>query len=236
MKYEVQPIKIGSFGPVKECIKFINGSYEQEEMVPSFVYHVRSSEHNILIDLGFSEVEKCQELTGLNCERDKSYKEILLENNIDCREIDTIICTHLHWDHAGNGKLFPNARIICQKEEISNALTSPSWASGYSQDFARDIIDVIDQFEPVEGNTEIYDGLQVIKIGGHSSGSQLVVINGKQNKIIVTGDVVMTVRNIKEEIPIGLYTNLKECVNAIKWIKSQNAVIYPGHDSNFIRL
>jgi len=229
MYYEIKPILVGTFGPVTDNIKYRNGDPKKQSMVPSYVFYIKSENLNILVDMGFSSIEKCEKLTGLKCKRTDSFENILKSNRIDPAEIDTVICTHLHWDHAGNGKLFRNAKIICQRDELSWALSPPMWEPGYSKDFSKEIVEVVDQIEPVNGNVIIYEDLKVIKLGGHTVGSQAVLVNTIKGEVIIPGDLIMTYRNYKESIPIGLFTNLNECINAIQWLKSKNATVLPGH-------
>jgi len=41
--------------------------------------------------------------------------EVLRRHGIDAAGIDTLVLTHLHFDHAGNLDAFPNARIFVQR-------------------------------------------------------------------------------------------------------------------------
>jgi len=230
VKFKVKPILAGKFGPVRDDIKYRNGNPSLQEMVPSYIFHAESGSLNVIVDMSFGSVEKCIRMMGLKCERKGSLEEILRNNGVDRSKVDTVICTHLHWDHAGNGKLFPNAKIICQREELNWAIAPPGWEPGYSKAFSDEIIEVADRIMPVDGNIALYDGLELVKLGGHSPGSQAVVINTDNGKVVIAGDIAMTYRNIEDLIPIGLLCNLEECVRGINWLKSQNAIILPGHD------
>lgn len=66
----------------------------------SCVYLIKLNEKNILIDTGTQEIKK---------ELIENLKEL------NSSEIDIIILTHDHWDHVGNIKLFPNAKIYDSK-------------------------------------------------------------------------------------------------------------------------
>lgn len=230
MFYEVRPILAGEFGPVFDSVKFRNGDITKAEMVPSYVYHVNSERREVLVDTSFTSAEKCTELLGLKCLRQGSFLDLLRKNGVDPEKIDTIIYTHLHWDHAGNGRLFPNARIICQEDEIAPALAPPEWEQGYSRVFASDIADVLERVEPVSGDTVIDSGLEVVQIGGHTRGSQAIVVDTIKGKVVITGDTVMTTENIERNVPIGLFVNLDECTASLKWLRQYDAaIIYPGH-------
>jgi glyoxylase-like metal-dependent hydrolase (beta-lactamase superfamily II) len=59
------------------------------------------------------------------------YADALAKNGVKPEEIDVVINTHLHFDHAGgntrlvNGKLvptFPNAKYVVQRAELKHAM------------------------------------------------------------------------------------------------------------------
>ena len=57
----------------------------------------------------------------------KGSTEILLaslaEEGLKPEDIDTVIYTHLHYDHVGNADLFPDAVTYVQKAEYDNMLS-----------------------------------------------------------------------------------------------------------------
>jgi len=230
MKYNINPIIAGYFGPIKKNNLYCDGSPNEKLFVPSYIYSIKSSEKNILVDTSFGNVDKWEEITGLKCKREKSFEKILESHDIDPLKIDTVICTHLHWDHFGNANLFSNANIICQKEEIPYAVAPPSWMPGYEHELKAIMKDVIDRITFVKGNKYVFNGIRLVKLGGHSPGSQVIVIDSFSGKKIIAGDIIMNAKNLEDETPIGLYTNLEECEKAIFWLKNEEAnVIYPGH-------
>ncbi len=101
-------------------------------------------------------------------------------------EVDTVILTHLHWDHCGastsydaSGTLvptFPRAKYYVQRKELEAARWSLLGGDdGY----------IADDFEPLsslgvlhqlDGKAEISSGIRVELVGGHSSGLQVVYI------------------------------------------------------------
>ncbi|MCL6613002.1 MAG: N-acyl homoserine lactonase family protein [Firmicutes bacterium] len=232
MIYEIKPILIGEFGPVHNGIKYRNGDVSHQEMVPSFLFYIRTNDNHVLIDTGFSRVDGHKEIINVKFNQKKQIEEILKDNNINYEKINFIICTHLHWDHIGNINLFPNAKIILQLEELTWALTAPIWEPGYIKFFLKQILKKIDEEKVliVNGNKFINKDIKVIKVRGHTPGSQMVVtyFNGKE--VVISGDIIMTYKNIEEEIPIGLFYNLKECQKVITLIKERKCIVLPSHD------
>ena len=73
----------------------------------------------ILIDTGCDE-QTCKKRGNdfLRCPSDG-----LRSLGIEPHQVDTVIVTHLHWDHAGNFDLFPNATFHACPIEIQHAVS-----------------------------------------------------------------------------------------------------------------
>ena len=116
-------------------------------------------------------------------------------------EVDVVVTTHLHWDHAGgftrrtrDGGMeltFPRARHVVQRAEWDFALhPDPRSRAGYIDD---DLLPVAEAglLEMVEGEAEVVPGLVVRQTGGHTPGHQLVVIRASPDlSCVMTGDLV----------------------------------------------
>lgn len=116
-------------------------------------------------------------------------------------EVDVVVTTHLHWDHAGGftrrspgGRLqltFPRARHVVQRDEWDFALhPDPRSRAGYMED---DLLPVAEAggLEFVEGEAEVLPGLVVRQTGGHTPGHQLVVFRASDDlACVVTGDLL----------------------------------------------
>lgn len=116
-------------------------------------------------------------------------------------EVDLVVTTHLHWDHAGGftrrgpgGRVeltFPKAKHVVQRAEWDFALhPDPRSRAGYMAD---DLLPVAEAglVEFVEGEAEVVPGLVVRLTGGHTPGHQLVVVRASEDlSCVVTGDLV----------------------------------------------
>src|SRR5271157_6417094 len=100
-------------------------------------------------------------------------------------DIDLVINTHLHFDHAGGNTrtsgdraipTFRNARYVVQKSELEHALnpTERDRAS-YLPDNFRPLTDA-GLWKHVDGDAEIFPGVSVARIPGHNADIQAVVL------------------------------------------------------------
>jgi glyoxylase-like metal-dependent hydrolase (beta-lactamase superfamily II) len=116
-------------------------------------------------------------------------------------EVDAVITTHLHWDHAGGltrrderGGLeltFKNARHFIQRTEWDFALHPDVRSqSGYIRDDFTPLQDGNRLVELLDGDAEVMPGVHVRHVGGHTPGSQVLVLRSGELACAVTGDLV----------------------------------------------
>jgi glyoxylase-like metal-dependent hydrolase (beta-lactamase superfamily II) len=161
-------------------------------------------------------------------------------------EIDLVINTHLHFDHAGgNTRLadgraapaFSNARYVVQKAELDHAMqpTERDRASYYVHDFVP--ITEAGLWQLVDGDTEILPGISVVKIPGHNLNIQGVQIKGGGKKLMYVSDLIPTRHHLPLPwiIAYDLYP-LTTLETKRKWIsefvKDEWIVVF-GHDPDF---
>lgn len=220
----------GRFGMVREDIKYRGGDPSAAGYVPSVLFLLENGEQQVVVDTGFGEPGECAEKLSLFVEREKPYGEILMQAGIYREKVETVIFTHLHWDHAGNAKSFLNADFYCQKKEWDRAVGHPdeypeTWMK-YLKENRERVRLIQDEYEK-----EILPGIRVRYAGGHTYGSQMVLVDTPQGLAAITGDVAMTEKNVHNNIPVGLCVDGRECERALKMLKGlAPAWIYPSHD------
>lgn len=227
--FRVKPLLIGEFGPIRGDVKFRGGDPLEESMVPSYLFYLESAEKRIVVDTGFGPPEMFSQRAKLRC-RSEGVLRVLERDGIDPESIDFVICTHLHWDHIGNVGVFRKAKIVCQRSELAWAFSPPPWEIGYERDFLRNIWEAANRVVAVDGRVVLLENLLLVKVGGHTPGSQVVEVNTSLGRVIIAGDLVMCFENLEKEWPIGLFWDLQECVEGIQWLKEQKALVLPSHD------
>ncbi len=153
-------------------------------------------------------------------------------------DIDYIINTHLHWDHAWGDHLFPGKGIYVQKKEVEFAdnplptqyKTYEAPEVGLTANWKK----VRNQLIEVDGDTVIDDGIELILLPGHTDGIQGVLVNTTDGEYLLASDCINLYENWEKQIIAGIHSDLRAYFDTYKKIKSleieRKIKIIPGHD------
>lgn len=167
---------------------------------------VKSEGKNLLIDTGNGNKyeEKYAKIYDLDLEK-SSMDNALKQSGLSALDIDYVIITHLHFDHAGggtiyrNGKLeptFPNAKYFVQKEHLNWAMnpTEKDRASFFKENYEPLLADGL--LETIDGAGQLFDGIDVIPLDGHTKGMQVVKISDEGKTLLYCADFLPTAAHI----------------------------------------
>jgi glyoxylase-like metal-dependent hydrolase (beta-lactamase superfamily II) len=125
---------------------------------------------------------------------------------VNSDEIDWVILTHLHFDHAGGaticdeeGRLrpmFPRARHIVQRTEWDDAISNLPELAGayYPDDFAP--LERAGLVELVDGDVRIAPGITAQLTGGHTRGHQIVRFESADESAVCLADICPTTAHL----------------------------------------
>ena len=115
--HEVFAIKYASHAR-KRAENYIFGDpHDEMTSISYYVWAIKGPHGTFVCDTGFDEhaaKERGRKII-------KPIGEGLKAIGIEPDHVDHVIATHLHWDHAGNYDLFPNARYHLQDTEMAYA-------------------------------------------------------------------------------------------------------------------
>ncbi len=131
----------------------------------------------------------------------------LADLGIDPGDIDLVIATHLHFDHAGgftvkteSGGLrptFPRARYVVQRSEWEDAVSGlPELAGMYVHD---DFVPLQEAgvLDLVDDDTELLPGVRCRLTGGHSRGHQIITLGSDDHRALYIADLCPTRAHLK---------------------------------------
>ena len=114
----IRPLHVGTVGRDKAIFTYLRNMGVRIE-VPVLAWYVEGNGRRILVDTGGHDPNEVQMHAPYRREPAQDPVTALAAIGIAPAEIDTIILTHLHWDHAGGIKLFPNAKIFVRRDALS---------------------------------------------------------------------------------------------------------------------
>lgn len=205
---------------------------------------IRSENKNILVDTGLG-----NKITPKVKKIYSPSKFILLESlaelGLSRNDIDIVVLTHLHFDHAGgvisiidNKKelTFPNAIHIIQKKEWEVAI-DPDELNKASYNFEEDLklLEEVGNYKLIDGDFQLTKDVILELTGGHSEGTQVVRIESKNELAYYPGDILPMEVNRHLAVTTAFDLNRKDTFKAKKKIlseiKERNGIIFLGHDS-----
>lgn len=189
----------------------------------------------VLVDTGFREKSVGK---GYRFQRFEPITEPLRRVGVKAQQIDDVIITHVHWDHAGNTSPFTNANFWIQEESLrwSQKLVSksPRKAGVRREDIeALGALEREKRLTLVNGDREIIDGISVFAGGRHTPGVQWVSVRTGVETIVLATDIAYVYENIETETPPGgTYDPARDLEQIRRMLKtaSRPELIIPGHD------
>jgi len=139
-------------------------------------------------------------------DRTPSLEQSLATHHLTPNDIQIVINTHLHLDHAGGNTLidlqhhilptFPNAKYYIQRKEWETAIRPNERTKGsYRQEDFR-ILEEMGLIEFLEGDGKILDGIGVMETPGHTEHHQSALIESEGKKALFLGDLIPTTSHI----------------------------------------
>lgn len=184
---------------------------------PVYVFLIEGNGHKILVDTGMSDTKRSVDYHHAGRqEPGQAIHQQLASLGISIEEIDTIIFTHLHWDHCHNVSQFSRSRLVVSETEYRFALnpTPPYWMSYEHPNTGLEPPYAGCKFDLVQGEEEIIEGIRVFPTPGHSPGHQAVSVRTEAGLFVLAGDLFFVRENLKPDrergwplTPIGRFSN-----------------------------
>jgi len=232
MQLKIYPLPLLKLRSSKSIVTYLTDIFETIESY-SYIWYIDGARERILVDAGGS--AETMRSRGHSAEQIASPEEALERVNLKPADIDIIICTHLHNDHNELGHLYKNAQFIIQKDELeANSNPHPIEAP---RCIAQDALEGLN-FQVVDGDAQIVDGVNVLSTPGHTRGSQSVAIDTEKGKVIISGQCTIrdnfeppeALKRIMPVIPPGIHLDVRQAFESLLRIKKEADVVIPLHD------
>jgi glyoxylase-like metal-dependent hydrolase (beta-lactamase superfamily II) len=166
---------------------------------------VRTPGHNVLIDAGIGDKMSEKDIHIYAIDGRPGLNASLAEAGLSPDDIDIVIASHLHFDHAGgfttrvNGLVaptFPRATYYVRRAEWEDA-THPHERNRASY-LAEDFVPLQDAgvIRFIEDDGDVVPGVSVRRTGGHTMHHQLIRIESGGRTGIFTADLMPTAAHV----------------------------------------
>jgi glyoxylase-like metal-dependent hydrolase (beta-lactamase superfamily II) len=227
---KVCALKVGEMSDPEPRIFYL-GDCSKTINLGVFFYLIKTDDgKNVLVDTGVSKS------VGLNPDMLQTPEQepiaLLRSHAVEPGSIQHVIATHLHWDHVSPTLLeLPNAKVYVDEIELATIMNPPHpWFAQFTYPDVINKAKAEGRIVTVKDGQEILPGIRVIHTGGHSPGSQAVIVDTSAGKVVLTGDVCFTYRNLENDQPGGFNSNLIECFSGLEKIRRAGDIIIPSHD------
>ena len=195
----------------------------------------------VLVEAGFGDKWSDKERGYWDLQK-RTVVDALGEAGCEPGEIDLVVVTHLHFDHAAALTVlddagepvptFPNAEVVTQKQEWEDALANKSTMH---RTYLRSHLDPIaDRVRPADGETELLPGLSVWPMPGHTWGQQAVRFHDNEGTVCFPGDVMPTVHHAPPAYNMGYdmlpYRNMLSKTTLLEQAEGNGWRIVLDHD------
>ena len=168
---------------------------------------VQDGARNILIDTGYGSKLSPRQREVFDSDAGDPLLASLAAHGLSPEQIDTVILSHLHFDHAGgstrydeSGTLVPTfsrATYIAQQLEWNIATADlPELRGAYPPE---NLVPLQEsgQLQLVDGDVELVPGIRAIVTGGHTAGHMAIVIESQGESAVFLADICPTWRHLR---------------------------------------
>ncbi len=206
---------------------------------------IEDGQRKILVDAGVGDKfnEKLNNIYAVD-HSEFDLRKSLKKFDLSPADITDVILTHLHFDHVGGATYrdetgaiqptFPNAKYYIQSRQFAWAMqpSEKDRASFFQENFIP--LQENNQLILLEEGGEIFPGIELQVVDGHTVGQQIVLIRGEEQSLLYAADLIPTAAHIS--IPwvmaYDLYplTTIEEKKHYLNLAVEQNWLVFFEHD------
>ena len=207
----------------------------QPHGIDYFVWVLDNGQRKIVVDTGYDATE------GSRRDRPilRDPAQAIAAIGVDAQTVDTVIITHLHYDHAGGLDRYPSATFHLQSAEMAYA-TGPCMCHGvlqmpFTADHVCEMVRHVYSGRVVfhDGSGQVAPGVRVHCVGGHSRGLQIVEVDTQHGPLCLASDASHYYENMLHRKPFPIVVDVEAMLTGFDTMLSMTSDwgrVIPGHD------
>jgi len=184
---------------------------------------VEGRRRTVLVETGNGGKETEAFMSRFKLEGRDILERSLAREGVRPEDIDLVVLTHLHFDHAGgvtrlgpDGRAvpsFPGARHVLQQRDLDNARRAHLRERASYLPWNWEPLEAAGLLDPVQGACELLPGLSVRPVPGHTPGLQAVEVTGGGRRLVFPSDLIPTAQHIQPAWVMGYDLDVVTCVD-----------------------
>jgi glyoxylase-like metal-dependent hydrolase (beta-lactamase superfamily II) len=232
--YEVYALKYGE-RDTTACQFFYRESSHAPLTLHYFVWLILGGPHPILVDTGFLD----DDARARGIRNYVSPASMVERAGVKAADVPLALITHLHYDHWAGHSLFPGARFWIQQDEVAfwtgRHGRMPAFRGSANVNALAGLVTLnyADRVQIIDGDCEVFPGLRLHRVGGHTAGLQIVSVETARGTVVLTSDASHFYHNVETRQPVQIITSLPEMLDAFETIYAlagAGRLIVAGHD------
>ena len=238
--HEVYAVKYAEHARMRSENYIFGDPHDEQTSIAYYVWVIKGPHGTFVCDTGFDETAAKERGRKIVHPVGEGIKAL----GVDPDKVDHVIATHMHWDHAGNYDLFPNARYHIQDTEMAyctgRCMCHQTLRIPFSEGDVHAMVKKVfaDRVEFHDGVEELAPGITVHKIGGHSKGLQCVRVKTRAGYVVVASDCCHLYSHMDEGRVFPITYNVGDTLEGYKTLKklgSSPRHVVPGHDPEVMK-
>lgn len=235
MRYQIFAI---AYGHLERTARhnFLGGDPHDGPMpLAYYVWLIRGGDRSFLLDTGFDAPTGAARGRQLVRPVERGLRAV----GVEPQDIRDVIISHMHYDHAGNHELFPNARYHVQDAEMAyctgRAMRHGALRGAYEVGDVQQMVGRVfaDRVVFHDGESALAPGLTLHRVGGHTRGLQVVRVRTARGWVVLASDAAHFYANWRQRRPFPIVDDVSAYLDAYEVIEAladSPEHVIPGHD------